>query len=99
MTEQKRSLSLSDVREQLAATHRRLVAFIQNVREHQLISDTRFLRRLRLDTYRHYPIHAEAIRQWRQAAGRRPGMMGPPPFETVVAMHRATCGGRPTSAM
>ena len=66
MMEQKRSLSLSQVREQLAATHGRLVELIQNAPEHQLIGDTRFRRRLRLDTYGHYPIHAEAIRQWRQ---------------------------------
>jgi hypothetical protein len=68
-TEQKRSLSLSEVREQLAATHGRLVEFIQNAPEHRLIVDIRFLRRLRLDTYSHYPIHAEAIRQWRQRQG------------------------------
>jgi len=66
MTEQKRSVSLSEVREQLAATHSRLIEFIQSAPEHQLIGDTRFRRRLRLDTYSHYPIHAEAIRQWRQ---------------------------------
>jgi len=65
-TEQKQSLSLSEVREQLAATHGRLVEFIQSAPEHQLIGDTRFRRRLRLDTYSHYPIHAEAIRQWRR---------------------------------
>jgi hypothetical protein len=66
MTEQKRSLSLSEVREQLAATHGRLVELIQSAPAHQLIRDTRFRRRLRLDTYGHYPLHAEAIRQWRQ---------------------------------
>ena len=66
MTEEKRSLSLSEVREQLAATHGRLVEFIQSAPEDQLIGDARFRRRLRLDTYSHYPIHAEAIRRWRQ---------------------------------
>ena len=69
MTEQKRSLSLSEVREQLAATHDRLIEFIQRAPEHHLIGNTRFRRRLRLDTYGHYPIHAEAIRQWRQRQG------------------------------
>jgi len=69
MTEKKRSLSLSEVREQLEATHGRLVEFVQNAPEHQLIGDTRFRRRLRLDTYGHYPIHAEAIRDWRQRRG------------------------------
>ena len=66
MTEQKRPLSLSQVREQLAAMHVRVVEFIQSAPEHQLIGDTRFRRRLRLDTYGHYPIHADAIRQWRK---------------------------------
>lgn len=65
MTEQKRNLSLSEVRTQLAATHGRLVDFIQSAPEHQLIGETRFRHRLRLDTYSHYPLHAEAIRQWR----------------------------------
>ena len=65
MTEQKRILSLSEVRAQLAATHDRLVDFIERAPEHHLIGDTRFRRRLRLDTYGHYPLHAEAIRQWR----------------------------------
>ena len=66
MTEQKRSLSLPEVRMQLAATHSRLVDFIQQVPEHQLVGETRFRHRLRLDTYSHYPLHAEAIREWRQ---------------------------------
>ncbi|MBA2450341.1 MAG: ClbS/DfsB family four-helix bundle protein [Chloroflexi bacterium] len=65
MTEQKRGRSLSDVRRQLIETHRRLVDFIQSAPEDQLTGETRFRRRLRLDTYGHYPEHAEAIRQWR----------------------------------
>jgi hypothetical protein len=70
-TEEKRSLSLSEVREQLAATHGCLIELIRSVPEHQLIGDTRFRRRLRLDAYGHYPIHAGAIRQWRQRQGHR----------------------------
>src|SRR5207245_10354839 len=66
MTEQKRSLSLSEVHAQLAATHRQLVDFIQSAPEHQLVGETRFRHRLRLDTYRHYPLHAEPTRQWRR---------------------------------
>ena len=66
MTEQKRNLSLSEVRAQLAATHGRLIDFIQSAPEQQLIGETRFRHRLRLDTYSHYPLHAEAIRQWRE---------------------------------
>jgi hypothetical protein len=42
MTEQKRNLSLSEVRTQFVATHGRLVDFIQSAPEHQLIGETRF---------------------------------------------------------
>ena len=75
MTEQKRSLSLSEVRRQLARTHRRLIGFIESAAEDQFIRETRFRRRLRLDTYSHYPLHAEGIRRWRQQrrAGRDAG--------------------------
>ena len=66
MTEQKARLSLSAVRRQLDGTHRRLIDFIQRAPEDQLSRETRFRRRLRLDTYSHYPQHAEAIRQWRR---------------------------------
>ena len=66
MTEQKARLSLSAVRRQLDGAHRRLIDFIQRAPEDQLSRETRFRRRLRLDTYSHYPQHAEAIRQWRR---------------------------------
>jgi hypothetical protein len=67
MTEQKERLSLSAVRRQLDRSHRRLLDFIQGASEDQLSRETRFRRRLRLDTYSHYPLHAEAIRQWRRS--------------------------------
>ena len=66
MTEQKRGLSLSEVSMQLDETHLRLVEYLQSVPEEQLNSDTRFRRRLRSDTYGHYPIHTRAIREWRE---------------------------------
>lgn len=69
MTEQKRALSLSEVQTQLDETHSQLIDFIRSVPEDQLESTTRFRRRLRLDTYSHYPIHAEAIREWREMLG------------------------------
>jgi uncharacterized protein (TIGR03083 family) len=65
-TEQKRSLSPAEVLEQLAETHRRLTDYVQGVPEEQFAQETRFRRRLRLDTYSHYPIHARAIREWRE---------------------------------
>jgi hypothetical protein len=46
-------------------THGRLVSYLGRVPEDHLRSETRFRRRLRLDTYGHYPIHAAAIRRWR----------------------------------
>jgi hypothetical protein len=66
MTEQKRSLSLSEVLSQLDETHRRQIDFIRSAPEEQFTRETRFRHRLRLDTYSHYPKHAEAIRKWRE---------------------------------
>ena len=66
MAEQKRVLSLSEVLRQRDDTHRRLIDFVGSVPEDQIARETRFRRRLRLDTYGHYPKHAEAIRSWRE---------------------------------
>jgi hypothetical protein len=66
MTELKRGLSLSEVMKQMDATHLRLLGYLQGVPEEHFTSETRFRRRLRLDTYSHYPIHAQAIREWRE---------------------------------
>jgi hypothetical protein len=65
-TEQKRSLSLSDVLRQLDEVHSRLIDYIQSVPEEQFTRETRFRRRLRLDTYSHYPLHAKMMRDWRE---------------------------------
>ena len=67
----KRGLSLAEVRRQLDETHRRLVAFIRSAPAGQLTQETRARRRLRLDTYGHYPLHTAMIREWRarRAAG------------------------------
>ena len=66
MAEQKRELSLSEVLRERDDTHRRLTDFVRAVPEDQIARETRFRRRLRLDTYSHYPKHAEAIRTWRE---------------------------------
>jgi hypothetical protein len=66
MTEQKRGLSLADVLRQLEETHHRLIAYVHSVAEEQFTRETRFRRRLRLDTYSHYPKHAQVIRAWRE---------------------------------
>jgi hypothetical protein len=70
MTEQKRRLSLSEVLRQRDEMHRQLVLYIESVPEEHCTSDTRFRRRLRLDTYSHYPKHAKAIRAWREKPGQ-----------------------------
>jgi hypothetical protein len=41
------------------------------VPEDQFIRETRFRRRLRLDTYSHYLMHAEAICSWRAQRSAR----------------------------
>ena len=64
-TLQKRRLSLPEVRRQLDETHHRLIDFVSTVPADQLGSETRFRRRLRLDTYGHYLEHAEMVRRWR----------------------------------
>jgi hypothetical protein len=65
MIDQKRALSLSEVITERDATHRRLVDYLHSIPEDQIATETRFRRRLRLDTYGHYPKHTEAILRWR----------------------------------
>jgi DinB family protein len=69
MTEETRGLSLSEVLRQLDDTHGRLNDFVQRAPDAQFTGDTRFRRRLRLDTYGHYPLHAQGIREWRERLG------------------------------
>lgn len=66
MTEERKDLLLVEVLRHQEDVHRRLVAFIEQAPDDQLESETRFRRRLRLDTYGHYPKHERAIRQWRE---------------------------------
>ena len=67
MTQRSRDLALADVLRRRDDAHRRLLAFIEGVPESECGGDTRFRRRLRLDTYGHYAVHANAIRQWRES--------------------------------
>jgi hypothetical protein len=66
MTEKRKDWSLAEVLQQRDDVHRRLIAFIERAPADQATGDTRFRRRLRLDTYGHYPKHARAIRSWRE---------------------------------
>ena len=66
MTKQKAGLAPSDVLKQLDEIHSRLLDYVRAIPQEQFTRETRFRRRLRLDTYSHYPNHASAIRKWRQ---------------------------------
>src|SRR5258707_15012613 len=66
MTKQRKDLSLADVLRQRDDVHRRLITLVRTAPETELTGETRFRRRLRLDTYGHYPKHARAIRAWRE---------------------------------
>jgi hypothetical protein len=70
--EKKRGLTLGRVRDDLAATHRRLLDYLSGAPESALASGTRFYRRLRLDTFNHYREHGRQIEAWRGERGPRP---------------------------
>jgi len=70
MTDQKKDLSLPEVLRQMNDTHCRVLNLIESAPESQLKGETRFRHRLRLDTYGHYPKHAQAKEVAREA-GRR----------------------------
>ena len=70
MMERKRGLSLADVLNQLDETHRRLIDYVQSAPEEEIRQETRFRRRLRFDTYRHYQEHASVIWEWRKRTSR-----------------------------
>ena len=65
MTAKKAGLPLAEVFRQ-EEVHRRVVEAIERAPEDQLVSETRFRRRIRLDTYGHYPRHTRAILAWRE---------------------------------
>lgn len=65
MTEKQRRLPLADVLEQHDDVHARLIEYVGAAPEELFTRETRVRRRLKLDTYGHYPIHAKAIREWR----------------------------------
>jgi hypothetical protein len=66
MTEQRKELPLAEVLRQHDAVHARLVEYVRNAPEDLFTRETRFRRRLRLDTFGHYPVHARAVRNWRE---------------------------------
>jgi hypothetical protein len=69
-TEERRELSLTEVLRRRDDVHAQLVAYVRDAPAELYARETRFRRRLRLDTYGHYPLHAAAIRAWRSARQR-----------------------------
>lgn len=67
MTGRRSHLTLAEVLRQHDDVHARLVAYVRDAPAELYARETRFRRRLRLDTYGHYPIHARAIRAWRES--------------------------------
>jgi hypothetical protein len=67
MTERRRHLPLAEVLRQHDEVHARLVEYVRGAPDELLTRETRFRRRLRLDSYGHYPKHARAIREWRRS--------------------------------
>lgn len=65
MTERKRGLSLAEVLDQLETTHRRLLEYLAEAPDAEFVTETRFRRRIRWDTYSHYPLHEKGILEWR----------------------------------
>jgi len=65
MMEQKNDIPLALVVSQFDETHRRLIDYVKSVPEEQFVRETRFRRRLKLDTYSHYQLHAQMIQDWR----------------------------------
>jgi hypothetical protein len=65
MTEQRSGVSLAEVLRQHDEVHARLMDYVRAAPEDLFTRETRFRRRLRFDAYGHYPVHAKAIRAWR----------------------------------
>jgi DinB family protein len=72
-SEDGRRMSLAEVLRRRDQTHARLVTFIRSQPVGTFGGRTRARRRLRLDTYGHYPEHTAAIRAWRNVLPDAPG--------------------------
>jgi hypothetical protein len=71
MTVKRSSLTLAEVLKMHDDVHAELVEYVRNAPEDLYASETRFRRRLRLDTFGHYPGHTQAIRKWRESLDQK----------------------------
>jgi len=67
MTVKRSHITLDEVLAQHQEVHERLVEYVRAAPEELWATETKLRRRLRLDTFGHYPVHTNAIRAWRQA--------------------------------
>lgn len=67
--EAKGQLGLERLRLEMGATHQRLLALLDRAPESAYAREGRFLKRLRLDAYGHWRLHAEDVRRWRASQG------------------------------
>lgn len=70
MTEEKRGLSLDQVRQELEQNHQRLMEYLRDVAPDEVAANEAFRERLTADTWDHYPEHSAAIRDWRNWRNR-----------------------------
>ncbi|MEN6596339.1 MAG: DinB family protein [Proteiniphilum sp.] len=66
MTEQKRTLTLAEILTRLNNVHEQLIEYLQTIPEEEFRSGSRIQKRVRWDTYAHYPMHTQAIHTWRE---------------------------------
>jgi hypothetical protein len=66
MTEKTKNMTLDDVLREQKSTHERLIKLLEAAPGQEFERETKFRRRLRFDTYRHYPEHTAAILKWRE---------------------------------
>jgi hypothetical protein len=64
--EENQRRSLDEVLARLDETHARLLAYLDTVPDELLHSKERFRNRLKWDSYSHYAMHANHIREWRE---------------------------------
>lgn len=67
-TAKARLLSLEEVLAQMEAVHQELLALVGAAPEELFQKETRFRRRIKLDTFSHYPVHSADIRRWRESS-------------------------------
>jgi len=69
MTRQRAHLPLEHVLAQQTTVHRKLIGIVADIPLAELGGNSRIRRRIRLDTYGHYPLHTKQIIAWREASG------------------------------